>query len=64
VHPGFSVFAGPVVDSVAVTSLESQGRYITRPAMDALQRLDDGIVSPLITAVDNPTIPRFVSSVR
>ena len=44
VHPGFSVFAGPPVDGALVTSLESQGRYITRPAlaMDALQILDDG----------------------
>jgi hypothetical protein len=35
---GFSVFAGPAVDGIAVTLLESQGRYITRPAlaMDAL----------------------------
>ena len=44
VHPGFSVFAGPAVDGASVASLESQGRYITRPAlaMDALQQLDDG----------------------
>jgi Putative transposase len=31
VHPGFSVFAGPAVDGAALTSLDSQGRYITRP---------------------------------
>jgi len=44
VHPGFSVFAGPSVDGASAASLESQGRYITRPAlaMDALQQLDDG----------------------
>ena len=43
-HPGFSVFAGPPLDAASVTSLESQGRYITRPALaiDALQQLDDG----------------------
>jgi len=44
VHPGFSVFAGPPSDGAALASLESQGRYITRPtlAMDALQKLQDG----------------------
>ena len=44
VHPGFSVFAGPPVDGGALASLESQSRYITRPAMamDVLERLDDG----------------------
>jgi hypothetical protein len=44
VHPGFVVFCGPPVDAAALTSLESQARYITRPAlaMDALQKLDDG----------------------
>ena len=44
VHPGFSVFAGPPVATPALTSLESQARYTTRPAlaMDALQKLDDG----------------------
>jgi hypothetical protein len=44
VHPGFSVFAGPPVDAAALASLESQARYITRPAlaMDALQKLNDG----------------------
>jgi len=43
VHPGFSVFAEPAVDA-ASASLESQARYITRPAlaMDALHELDDG----------------------
>jgi len=33
VHPGFSVFAGPPVEAAALASLESQGRYITRPAL-------------------------------
>ena len=47
VHPGFSVFAGPPVDAAAVAALESQSRYITRPAlgMDALEKLDDGTLS-------------------
>jgi hypothetical protein len=55
VHPGFSVFAGPAVDGAALTSLESQGRYITRPAMalDALQQLDDGKL-----ALETPPDPR------
>ena len=34
-HPGFSVFAGPAVDGAAAASLESQARYITRPALTA-----------------------------
>ena len=44
VHPGFSVFAGPPADGAALASLESQGRYITRPAlaMEALEKLADG----------------------
>ena len=44
VHPGFSVYAGPPVDAAEIASIESQARYITRPAlaMDALQELDDG----------------------
>jgi len=44
VHTGFSVFCGPPVEAAASTSLESQARYITRPAlaMDALQKLQDG----------------------
>ena len=43
-HPGFSVYAGPPVDAAQIASLESQARYIARPAlaMDALQKLDDG----------------------
>jgi hypothetical protein len=55
VHPGFSVFAGPPVDGASVASLESQGRYITRPAlaMDALQQLDDGNL-----ALETPPDPR------
>jgi hypothetical protein len=44
VHPGFSVYAGPPVDAAQIASLESQARYITRPAlaMDALEKLDNG----------------------
>ena len=44
VHPGFSLYAGPPVDAAEIASLQSQARYITRPAvaMDALQKLDDG----------------------
>jgi hypothetical protein len=43
-HPGFSVYAGPPVEAAEIASLESQARYITRPAlaMDALHKLDDG----------------------
>ena len=55
VHPGFSVFAGPPVEAAAAASLESQARYITRPAlaMDALQKLDDGRL-----ALETPPDPR------
>jgi hypothetical protein len=55
VHPGFSVFAGPPVEAAALASLESQGRYITRPAlaMDALRKLDDGNL-----ALETPPDPR------
>ena len=55
VHPGFSVFAGPPVDGAAVTALESQDRYIARPAlaMDALRKLDDGNL-----ALETPPDPR------
>ena len=55
VHPGFSVFAGPPVEAAALTSLESQARYITRPAlaMDALQKLEDGNL-----ALETPPDPR------
>jgi hypothetical protein len=55
VHPGFSVFAGPAVDGAALGSLESQGRYITRPAMamEALEQLEDGKLAP-----ENPPDPR------
>jgi hypothetical protein len=44
VHSGFSVYAGPPVDVAEIASIESQARYITRPAlaMDALQSLDGG----------------------
>ena len=54
-HPGFSVFAGPAVDGAALTSLESQGRYITRPAMamEALEQLDDAKL-----ALETPPDPR------
>ena len=39
VHPGFPVYAGPPVNAAAITSIEAQARYITRPAlgMDALR---------------------------
>ncbi len=55
VHPGFSVFAAPSVDGAAATSLESQARYITRPAlaMDALKKLDDGSLT-----LQTPPVPR------
>jgi hypothetical protein len=55
VHPGFSVYAGPPVDAAAIASLESQARYITRPAvaMDSLQKLDDGCL-----VMDTPPDPR------
>jgi hypothetical protein len=55
VHSGFSVFAGPPVDPAAVAALESQSRYITRPAlaMDALEKLDDGRLS-----LETPPDPR------
>jgi hypothetical protein len=44
VHPGFTVYAGPPVDASEIALLESQARYITRPAlaMDALEKLKDG----------------------
>jgi len=54
VHPGFSVFAGPPVQHPACPveasqpqSLESQARYITRPAlsMDALKKQPDGTLT-------------------
>jgi hypothetical protein len=52
---GFSVFAGPSVEAAALSSLESQARYITRPAlaMDALQELADGNL-----ALETPPDPR------
>jgi len=55
VHPGFSVFAGPPVEAAALTTLESQARYITRPAlaMDALHKLDDGNLT-----LETPRDPR------
>jgi hypothetical protein len=59
VHPGFSLFAGPPVEAAALTSLESQARYITRPAlaMDALQKLQDGRL-----ALETPPDPRTGAS--
>jgi len=55
VHPGFSVFAGPPVDAAPLASLESQSRYITRPAlaMHALEKLNDGKL-----ALETPPDPR------
>ena len=55
VHSGFSVYAGPPVDAAEIASLESQARYITRPAlaMDALRELDDGRL-----AMETPPDPR------
>jgi len=54
-HPGFSVFAGPPVEASAVELLESQARYISRPAlaMDALQKRQDGTL-----AMQTPPDPR------
>ena len=59
VHPGFSVFAGPPVDGAALASLQSQGRYITRPAlaMNALRKLEDGPLS-----LETPPEPRTGAS--
>jgi hypothetical protein len=55
VHPGFSVYAGPPVDTAEIAALESQDRYITRPAlgMDALRHLDDGSL-----VMETPPDPR------
>jgi len=55
VHSGFSVFAGAPVAGAEIVSLESQARYITRPAlaMDALHKLDDGKL-----ALETPPDPR------
>jgi predicted nucleic acid-binding protein len=60
VHPGFSVFAGPPVASTEVESIESQARYITRPAlaMDALHELEDGNL-----ALTTPPDPRTGTTV-
>jgi hypothetical protein len=54
-HPGFSVFAGLPVEASALESLESQARYITRPAlaMDALEKRQDGTL-----AMQTPPDPR------
>jgi len=55
VHPGFSVFAGPPLEAAEIASLESQARYIARPAlgMDALHKLDDGNL-----ALETPPDPK------
>jgi len=55
VHPGFTVFAGPPVQPGALESLESQARYIARPAMamDALRQRPDGTL-----AMESPPDPR------
>jgi hypothetical protein len=55
VHPGFSVFSGPPVEPGALESLESQARYIARPAMsmDALWQQPDGTL-----AMETPPDPR------
>ena len=68
-HPGFSVFAGPPVEHPACgietgqrQSLESQARYITRPAlsMDALQKEPDGSLT-LQTPADPRTGASFIT---
>jgi hypothetical protein len=55
VHPGFTVFAGPPVEAGNLESLESQARYIARPAMamDALQQRPDATL-----AMETPSDPR------
>ena len=55
VHPGFSVYAGPPAHAADIASIESQARYITRPALalDALRRLDNGSL-----ALDTPPDPK------
>jgi len=55
VHPGFTVFAGPAVAAGNLESLESQARYIARPAMamDALRQRGDGTF-----AMETPRDPR------
>jgi hypothetical protein len=48
VHPGFSAFAAPLVKPGGLESLQSQARYIARPAMamDALRQRPDGTPKP------------------
>jgi len=60
VHPGFSLIAGPPVEAGALTSLESQASYVTRPAlaMDALKKLQDGRL-----ALETPPDPRTGATV-
>jgi hypothetical protein len=55
VHPGFTVFAGPPVEAGNLESLESQARYIARPAMamDAIEQRRDGTF-----AMETPRDPR------
>jgi hypothetical protein len=49
------VYAGPLVEAAEIAALESQARYITRPAvaMNSLQKLDDGNL-----VIDTPPDPR------
>jgi hypothetical protein len=60
VHPGFTVFAGPPVEAANLQSLESQARYIARPAMamDALEQRPDGTL-----ALETPPDPRTGATV-
>ena len=49
------MYAGPPVNAAEIASIESQARYITRPAlaMDALHRPDDGSL-----VVETPPDPK------
>ena len=42
VHSGFSVYAGPPIEAAEIASLESQARYITRPASAQTRRWQPG----------------------
>jgi hypothetical protein len=58
-HPGFSVYAGPPVEASAIESLESQARYITRPAL----AMDAPTVQPDATlTVQTPPDPRTAAT--